>query len=253
MTHTSLIFAVSTAWWLATSDAFLFKCSSMRLHIFFMWSSCKRFDMSASQLIGVLTAPLITGKNCGMLCKSFNGMLPLMKNWLLPQVISRFTCKRCRSVSISSLAFLLASRTTTMSCAKLFAFGKTVRLDTPALRLYRLEPAVILLRILGESVMELHGQLVWLFFKSNREKWFVIIQTHHRLAYPYMIHMAGRNPSKHLSVVKLVLNLSTIHHSAKINVAHSQPPYCLASSVWHSSHFVASADHVLSVIAQSPF
>lgn len=166
MTHTSLIFAVSTAWWLATSDAFLFKCSSMRLHIFFMWSSCKRFDMSASQLIGVLTAPLITGKNCGMLCKSFNEMLPLMKNWLLPQVISRFTCKRCRSVSISSLAFLLASRTTTMSCAKLFAFGKTVRLDTPALRLYRLEPAVILLRILGESVMELHGQLVWLFSKA---------------------------------------------------------------------------------------
>lgn len=166
MTHTSLIFAVNTAWWLATSDAFLFKCSSMRLHIFFMWSSCKRFDMSASQLIGVLTAPLITGKNCGMLCKSFNEMLPLMKNWLLPQVISRFTCKRCRSVSISSLAFLLASRTTTMSCAKLFAFGKTVRLDTPALRLYRLEPAVILLRILGESVMELHGQLVWLFSKA---------------------------------------------------------------------------------------
>lgn len=53
-----------------------------------------------------------------------------------------------------------------MSCAKLFAFGKTVRLDTPALRLYRLEPAVILLRILGESVMELHGQLVWLFSKA---------------------------------------------------------------------------------------
>lgn len=85
-------------------------------------------------------------------------MLLLMKNSRMLQLISIFTCKRCKSTSISSFAFLLASRTTTMSCAKLFAFGKTVRLDTPALRLLRLGPAVILLRILGESVIEFHGQ-----------------------------------------------------------------------------------------------
>lgn len=66
---TSFNFPEICDWSVATRPAEAFKWSCIRLHIFFIWSGCRRSNTSGSRLAGNETVPRITGKNCGIFCK----------------------------------------------------------------------------------------------------------------------------------------------------------------------------------------